>query len=89
MNEKSFSGATIVCPSCKTRTFYQDQAWKRVCVACYLKAKREAPVPSAGAPIEAAMLRRLIQLCHPDKHGNSEASTTATAFLLTLRNETR
>lgn len=28
------------------------------------------------------MRRRLIQLCHPDRHGNSEASQTATRWLL-------
>jgi hypothetical protein len=31
------------------------------------------------------MLARLIRLCHPDKHGNSEASNTATSFLLAQR----
>lgn len=40
----------------------------------------------AGA-IESDMLARLIRLCHPDKHGNSEASNTATAFLLAQRHE--
>jgi len=39
----------------------------------------------ADQPIPADMLRRLIQLCHPDRHGNSEASNTATRFLLQLR----
>lgn len=33
------------------------------------------------------MLRRLMQLCHPDKHGNSEASKIATLWLLGLRQE--
>ncbi len=36
-------------------------------------------------PIPADMLRRVIMLCHPDKHGNSKASTEATKFLLSLR----
>ncbi len=35
--------------------------------------------------IAPEMLRRLIHLCHPDKHGGSEASNTATRFLLGLR----
>jgi len=38
------------------------------------------------APISAAMLRRLIQLCHPDRHGDSDASREATTFLLGLKN---
>ena len=77
----------VTCPSCKTRTFLQDQPWKLVCVTCYLKAKgRTLPVATpAGAGIEPGMLRRLIQLCHPDKHQGSEAATTATAYLLALR----
>jgi len=35
--------------------------------------------------IEPEMLRRLIQLAHPDKHGNSQAATIATKWLLTQR----
>jgi len=37
--------------------------------------------------IEPDMLSRLIRLCHPDKHGNSEASNQATAFLLAQRGD--
>lgn len=37
------------------------------------------------AAISPDMLARLIRLCHPDKHGNSEASNQATAFLLAMR----
>ena len=38
-----------------------------------------------AASIPPDMLSRLIRLCHPDKHGNSEASNTATSFLLAQR----
>lgn len=38
-----------------------------------------------GTKIEPDMLRRLIQLTHPDKHNNSEASNIATKFLLSLK----
>ena len=78
----------VTCPSCKARTFIQDQPWKLVCVTCYLKAKgRTAAVvsPAGASPVPPDMLRRLIQLCHPDKHHGSEAATTATAYLLALR----
>ena len=82
----------VTCPSCKTRTFTQDAPWKLLCVSCYLAAnpsKRRTtepvPVVHAGAGTEPGMLRRLIQLCHPDRHGNSEAATTATRYLLALR----
>ncbi|MFZ4538621.1 hypothetical protein [Propionivibrio sp.] len=35
--------------------------------------------------IEPDMLSRLVRLCHPDRHGNSEGSTKATAWLLEQR----
>jgi hypothetical protein len=88
MTEKSFSGARVQCPTCKTRTFIQDQPWKLVCVTCYLARKgKTAPTAKAPtvAPIDPGMLRRLIQLCHPDRHGNSEAATIATRYLLALK----
>lgn len=34
-------------------------------------------------------LPRLIQLCHPDRHGGSESSTRATAWLLSVKREAR
>lgn len=37
------------------------------------------------APIPPEMLRRLIQLCHPDKHQGSEAANAATRWLLALK----
>lgn len=97
MTEKQFTAGTVLCPCCEARTFYKDSPWKRVCVACYLErnpGKRRTPEPvpvalPAGAGIEPAMLRRLLQLAHPDKHGNSEASNIATRYLLALRSEAR
>ncbi|QXP83016.1 hypothetical protein [Methylococcus sp. Mc7] len=35
--------------------------------------------------IEPQMLKRLIQLCHPDRHGGSRAAQTATDWLLRQR----
>ena len=96
MNEKRFTAGAVLCPDCKARTFIQDKPWKRVCVTCYLESnpsKRRTPEPvpvvPAGVSIEPDMLRRLIQLCHPDRHNGSEAATTATAYLLALRKEAR
>jgi len=85
-----FKAHIALCPSCR-EPFQKNQVWQKVCITCYLdkKGKRRA-APSVRTvtvvePIEATMLKRLIQLCHPDRHGNSEASTTATRFLLQLR----
>ncbi|HPF57814.1 MAG TPA: hypothetical protein P5149_03190 [Candidatus Competibacteraceae bacterium] len=35
--------------------------------------------------IPPGILRRLLWLCHPDRHGDSEAANTATAWLLSQR----
>jgi hypothetical protein len=88
MTEKQFTAGTVLCPCCEARTFYQDAPWKLLCVTCYLErnpGKRRSTelVPvTVGAGIEPAMLRRLIQLCHPDKHQGSEAAHIATRHLL-------
>ncbi len=39
---------------------------------------------TAGS-IPADMWRRLVQLCHPDRHGNSEAANNATQWLNKVR----
>ncbi len=36
-------------------------------------------------PIPPEMLRRLVRLCHPDRHDGSEAANVATAWLLAQR----
>lgn len=94
MSEQPFTPGTVLCPCCEARTFYRDAPWKLLCVSCYLernptKRRSTEPVPVAAAGIEPAMLRRLIQLCHPDRHQGSEAATVATRFLLALRSEAR
>lgn len=49
----------------------------------YLRLLLEArPEPEV---FDAAMLDRLIRLCHPDRHNGSDASTKATQYLLGLR----
>jgi hypothetical protein len=82
----SFYGAMAVCPICE-KPYFMDQPWKRVCLACYLEHKKTTtqPVMLVAQPIEPGMLRRLVQLCHPDRHGGSEASHVATQWLLGMR----
>ena len=43
---------------------------------------------AARTAIPADMLRRLLQLAHPDRHGGSEASQIATRWLLEQRGRT-
>ena len=39
--------------------------------------------------LDAAMIKRLLQLCHPDKHDGSQAAIVATQWLLEQREATR
>lgn len=51
-----------------------------------LEKNRNRPAPSTvSTSIPEDMLGRLIRLAHPDRHGNSEASNKATAWLLSQR----
>lgn len=49
-----------------------------------LNLARATTAPSSGS-IPQDTLIKIISLCHPDRHNNSEASTEATKFLLSLR----
>jgi hypothetical protein len=40
---------------------------------------------TSGRILDTTRVRQLLQLCHPDKHGGSQASTQATQWLLTQR----
>ena len=53
-------------------------------LALELDAQRAKP---EGIPPE--MLRRLVRLCHPDRHGSSKAANEATAWLLEQREASR
>ena len=76
------------CVSChKIFQINFGEEWKTYCLPCYLKNKQQPkhkPVYanpfSMDVPDE--MLKRLIILCHPDKHSNSELSNNVTAWLL-------
>ena len=46
--------------------------------------------PSKNLPADwRDQLPRLIQLCHPDKHGGSDAATKATVWLLAMKKQGR
>ena len=71
----------------------EGETWRVRCLPCWRESKgpRSAPVQGqAAAPvIEPQMLRRLLQLAHPDRQGGSEASVLATQYLLGLRDAAR
>lgn len=63
------------CSALKTE---RDQ-WKRRYYAVLARSGGTRPA------IPPDILRRLLWLCHPDRHGNDEAATVATAWLLAQR----
>lgn len=63
-----------------------DETWKVRCIACYVRLKRARTTAADDCDEFVRNLRLLIQLCHPDKHGGSEAATRATRWLLSVRN---
>jgi hypothetical protein len=89
--------AEVDCPLCGA-SYIQDSPWKKICLKCYLKQKKKdgtykereytppaRPTYTPAPVIEPMMLKRLIQLCHPDKHSGSEGANIATRFLLELK----
>lgn len=85
-----------VCKQCSTK-FFADLEWKKICLACWkenkgIKDKKKRRSTFEDQPpfhfqpktktIPADMLRRLIYLCHPDKHNQNRASHIATEWLL-------
>lgn len=46
---------------------------------------RESFRPEAGGVLSKDMLRKLLQLCHPDKHGGSALANTVTQELLKMK----
>lgn len=71
------------CTECKCQ-FSTNAIWKTVCLTCYRKIKGITK-PSTNTNIDADMLKRIIYLCHPDKHNQSEVSITVTKYLLSLK----
>ncbi len=78
-----------ICLNCGC-DFLASHDWKTYCIPCFIKiqkAKESQNQTHQSICIDDEMMLRLIRLCHPDKHKNSEASNKATVFLLSLRKE--
>jgi len=64
------------------------EQWKRRCLRCWIASKtttKRAPVDDPLRAELAANLPALLQLVHPDKHGNSPAANRVTVWLLDVR----
>jgi len=48
------------------------------------EGRRMAKPAASSTTLDVKHIRRLLQLCHPDRHAGSEASVKATQWLLTL-----
>lgn len=66
--------------------FSASHDWKTYCIPCFIKIQK-AKEYEPPQFIDKEMLMRLIRLCHPDRHKNSDASHKATVFLLSLKDE--
>lgn len=79
-----------VCTQCGN-TFMRDAAWKTICLTCWRAQTGRAPPPreDSADDIPPHVLRALIHLCHPDKHGNSDTSHRVTLWLLQQRKRNR
>ena len=84
-----------ICPNCAS-PFNRDEPWKKVCIKCYIQAKRKEesgrrdPPPRREPPprtsgVDKELLKRLIILCHPDKHNGSKMSVEVTQKLLQMK----
>jgi hypothetical protein len=69
------------CLECKCQ-FNTNEAWKTLCLDCYKKSKGYIKNTNN---IDADLLKKLIYLCHPDKHNQSVISITVTKYLLSLK----
>lgn len=74
--------------------------YARLCKPCFIGAKQrehddlvetvrqlkaEIERLRATPALDPLTMRKLLQLCHPDKHGGSATANDVTAWLLTMR----
>jgi hypothetical protein len=86
-----------ICTTCRGHFLRKDdEHWKNLCLACFKQSKAKEWASASNSTntsykptqvIEKEMLRRLIYLCHPDKHNSSEASLISTKWLLQLKDK--
>lgn len=87
----------VTCPQCD-QEFFRDEPWKRVCLNCFKANKRKEREQSQDSsqreqpqviikvePIPPDVLKRLMYLCHPDKHNNSRVATDMFQWLSEMK----
>ena len=86
------------CPICNMY-FIADEAWKKICLDCWIRNKKQEEEKSHSKQEKKAyrrreevakaipddMLKTPINLCHPDRHSGKDSATRATQYLLSLR----
>jgi hypothetical protein len=57
------------CYSCD-KSFRPEGSWQRLCWPCWreLQAQAKNPRTVVVSPVDAALLKSAIALCHPDRH---------------------
>lgn len=74
------------CQKCDSRFVRAiSERWKHLCLNCWRGNNLPKRTNQPTQQIDKEMLRRLLQLCHPDRHNNSETSQIATQFLIDLK----
>jgi hypothetical protein len=74
-----------LCLPCWQKREYAFASYDRLQAALDRANQRLVEALNNRSRIPPDMLRRLIHLCHPDKHGNSQAATTVMQWLLEQR----
>jgi hypothetical protein len=72
------------CNQCH-QPFFANEPWKKLCIDCWKRSRNIQPKATPGLAIEPELLKKLIYLAHPDKHGQSALSTEVSKALLTLK----
>lgn len=76
-----------LCWDCFEGNEYNRMTKPDLVAECSRLSKEVAKLRNGSQPVgmDQALLRRVLQLCHPDKHGNSPMSNQVTALLLQMR----
>lgn len=79
------------CQKCR-KPFSADEEWKKICLPCWIKGRndeknvnKEKIDAVVYRDLDGDLLKKLIYLCHPDKHNGSAMSNEVTKLLLSIK----